>query len=314
MKRILLSMLMMGVGLLSAQIATISFEQSENFVPGDINGQNSQWTSTAIQSGGNIPGQVISNAQASDGTQSLNITHLPEYGQQQQPIIGAVYTPATPIPWQTGMSISYDFYGTALDGSDFYFMMVDLTQQSYITYSVFNYEGNVTMAGNSATGEGQIHPSTGTWAPNQWHNLRMEFQDDGLLHLFLNDVEISTGAPFQPSGGANIEHIWIYTDNYGGDAFYDNIIINDNLSTSDMAMTRAASAVYPNPAKDQVNVRLAADFQANKTTATITNMAGQKVASFSSVDQINVGNLPAGVYVLTLTDGTKTETKKLIKK
>lgn len=312
MKKVLLSLFIVGMGLANAQ--SISFEQSESFFPGDINGQDAQWTSTPAGDGVFIDGILIDDTMASEGTQSLMVPYIDMYGAQDSYIIGAVYTPETPIPWETGFTISYDFYATEQDLSDFTFQLVDYTNQSYITYMDFSYEGDVFFVGDDGMGSGVVHPSTGTWETNQWYNLRMEFQEDGLMHLFLDDVEISTGLPYIASGAGNVEAIRLYTDNWGGDAYYDNIVINGNMATSDFVNSRSLSAVYPNPAKDQVSVRLAEDFNTAKTTATLTNMAGKQVAAFANVDQINVANLPAGVYILTLTDGNKVETKKIIKK
>ena len=142
----------------------------------------------------------------------------------------------------------------------------------------------------------------------------MEFQADGLMHLFLDDVEISTGLPFIASGAGNVEAIRLFTDNWGGDAYYDNIIINGDLATNDFATNRSVSTVYPNPAQDIVKVQLAEGFNTSKTKVSVSNMSGQQVAQFADINQVNVAKLPAGVYVLTITDGVKTESKKLIKK
>ena len=313
MKKVLLSLLIAGMGIVSAQ--TISFEQEEGFFPGDINGQSDNWTSTPAGGGEFIPYQDIVDDMASDGSQSLKNAYIEEYGQQESYIIGAVYTPTTPIPWEYGFTVSYDFYGTALDLSDFTFQLVDFTNESYITFLDFSYDGFVKMVGDDGFGQGQFHPTTGEWQINTWHNLRMEYQEDGLMHLFLDDVEVSTGLPYLESGAANVEVIRLFTDNWGGDAYYDNIIINgESAAVSDINTNVNISAVYPNPAKDLVNIRLAQDFDAAKTTVSLTNMAGQQVASFANVDQVNVSKLPAGAYVMTITDGKKTETKKLIKR
>ncbi len=94
----------------------------------------------------------------------------------------------------------------------------------------------------------------------------------------------------------------------------DNIqVIAENLSVSDQ-MTRNVSTMFPNPAKELLNIHLADGFEASKTTIKVTNMAGQNVAEFGYNQVINVNKLPAGVYLVTLTDGNKKETKKLIKK
>ncbi|MDO5655104.1 MAG: T9SS type A sorting domain-containing protein [Flavobacteriaceae bacterium] len=91
-------------------------------------------------------------------------------------------------------------------------------------------------------------------------------------------------------------------------------ITGSNMSTIDLIGSSDVSIVYPNPAKDQVRVKLAQNFDAAKTSVTLTNMSGKLVANFANMNDINISHLPAGVYILTLTDGKQTETKKLIKK
>lgn len=314
MKKVLLSLLVMGAGVLSAQV--ISFEQSEGFFPGDLYGQVDAWTVTGDGAGGFITGQNITDAMSTDGSQSFHNAEVPEYGPQEGLVIGGFYTPETPMPVSSGFTISYDFLGTEWNNttaatSDFAFALVDIDLGFYITYVVFSYDGSVFFVGDDEMGQGQAHPTTGTWTPNTWYNIRLEY--DGLsMELYLDDVLISTGAPF--GSGQVVNSIRLIHDNYGGDAYYDNIRINDTASVNDIVSTRGVSTVYPNPAKDVVNIKLAEEFQAAKTKVTVTNMAGKQVSTFNSVNDVNVANLPAGVYVLTITDGVKTETKKLIKK
>lgn len=93
----------------------------------------------------------------------------------------------------------------------------------------------------------------------------------------------------------------------------DVTVTAESLNVADVSLTKVSS-VYPNPAKDMVNIKLADDFNSSKTTVTLTGVTGKQVAQFDNVKAVNVSNLPAGVYVMTITDGKKTEVKKLIKK
>src|SRR5690554_7976045 len=69
---------------------TISFESSEGFSIGDINGQNG-WTVTGDGTGGFISNQTISSSIASQGTQSLKIDEDTNFGGQQSIVMGAFY-------------------------------------------------------------------------------------------------------------------------------------------------------------------------------------------------------------------------------
>lgn len=70
-------------------------------------------------------------------------------------------------------------------------------------------------------------------------------------------------------------------------------------------------AVYPNPAKDVVNVSLK---NAEVKSISVTNLSGQVVAT-SKISNVNVAALPAGVYVVKVLDSKgATHTSKIVKK
>src|SRR5690606_32893384 len=102
---------------------TISFEASEGFTTGNINGQNG-WVSTSYTEteGGPtlyIDSQLISSEVVSDGTQALKIAQDSNFGNQQNPVMGA-FSPDFSTTG-TQFEVSYDFYGSMLDGADFTF-------------------------------------------------------------------------------------------------------------------------------------------------------------------------------------------------
>lgn len=90
------------------------------------------------------------------------------------------------------------------------------------------------------------------------------------------------------------------------------VTTEDTAAVSDLNGTK--SSVYPNPVVDSFNVSLSSKFNANNVTVTVTDMAGKEVKSFGSASSYNVSDLAAGVYVVKITDGKNTETKKIVKK
>lgn len=95
----------------------------------------------------------------------------------------------------------------------------------------------------------------------------------------------------------------------------DNIqVVADNLSVSDINGAKKSSLIYPNPVNELVNIRLSDNLDAAKTSVKITNIIGEIVAEYNYNNVLNLSKLPAGVYIMTLTDGNITEAKKLIKK
>ncbi len=98
------------------------------------------------------------------------------------------------------------------------------------------------------------------------------------------------------------------------------LMMDDFKVTADEVMavsdvnTKNISTVYPNPVVDTFNVNLSAKFNANNVSVTVTDLTGKTVKTFGTNDSYNVSELPAGVYVVKITDGKNTETKKIVKK
>src|SRR5690606_29816172 len=96
---------------------TVSFESSEGFSLGDINGQNG-WVVTGNGSGGFISNQTISSSMASQGTQSLKIDEDPNVVPQANMVMGAFYDFSSPFSC-TQYSISADINISATNGANF---------------------------------------------------------------------------------------------------------------------------------------------------------------------------------------------------
>lgn len=276
MKKVLLSLFVLGAGLMSAQTVVFQedFETITEFPMGweliDSDGDGNNWDIY----------QVTDNAG----------------------------NPATPLS-----AISRSWQGSALTPDNWMILpAIDLSGATGNVTLTF-----VTQVANQAWDEEHISVYVAT--ANDTGSLQAA---DIQMSQTLGDAG-NTGAPVTHNmdlstlaGESSVFVAFRHHNSYDQDyVAIDYIQVTaDNLGTIDLMGSRNISSVYPNPARDMVNVRLAADFNASKTTFTLTNMAGKQVATFASADQVNVSNLPAGVYVLTITDGTKTETKKLIKK
>jgi len=97
------------------------------------------------------------------------------------------------------------------------------------------------------------------------------------------------------------------------------LMIDDFTVTADEVMAvsdldKNVSSVYPNPVVDTFNVNLSSKFNAGNVTVTVTDMAGKTVKTFGAAGSYNISELPKGVYVVKITDGKNTETKKIVKK
>ena len=96
------------------------------------------------------------------------------------------------------------------------------------------------------------------------------------------------------------------TDVWGFDVnnINDGYPILEGNTTSTLETTAATMAVYPNPAKDNFTVE-------GTGLLTITNVLGQKVME-KAIEERCVITLPEGIYLLRLTDGNATATRKVV--
>lgn len=77
-------------------------------------------------------------------------------------------------------------------------------------------------------------------------------------------------------------------------------------------------SIYPNPASDNLNIDIPVEFRKAGVTATITNTIGSVVKSWtigqtnSVREQVKLGDLPVGVYNLSITDGVDIQSGNIV--
>lgn len=270
--------------------AQISFEASEGYTLGDITGQNG-WEATPIQGGGNVEGQIITDMQASDGEYSLLITNLPQYGPQENPIIGGFYdVPVQMNPMDGPVSYTYDIY---IDGapsnstSEFLFGLVSLTAQAFQSYVDFSFDGSIVALVSNPEGLGGVE--LGQWEGNTWYTVGVTMEGAD-AHFFLNGDFVGTYGSIADSA---IEEIRFIHDNYGGNAYLDNL----NLFEGSLNVDKVESNTF-NQYIQNGQLFVSSPVEINEVA--IYNMLGQKVASKTinaTNGNLDLGNLNAGVYV-----------------
>lgn len=285
---------------------TISFEASEGYSLGNINGQQG-WTVTET-SDGFLTNQVVTDEFASSGSYAFKNAFVPEYDDQWFPIFGIEKSFSPSLDFKN-TTISYDFYATTQQGSDFEFAIYSINQEED-AYDV------VTAVGFENRGYIYIYPELNfggftyadvQWEVNKWYNMKVEITESKINYYLDNQLILSV----DNSSKVNIDGINFLHNNFGGNAYYDNIKINDELmSVSDVK--KGNIKLYPNPVKDILKINLSS--KENISEINIYNIAGQQLKTVSKQAEINVESLLKGVYIIDIkTDKNKTYSSKFIK-
>lgn len=289
----------------------ISFESSEGFTTGNIDGQQG-WTTTYTGTGTvNISGQTISTEQSVGGTRSLKLIKETAYGTQQNPVIGAFKTLSYPITY-TDFTLSFDIRLTeqTTSSSDFEFQTVGDGPDGgiYVIRLKFAFNGTIQAAQTTGTGS-SFATTTGTWNTNTWYRVRIEGSPNG-IEYFINDTSIYSGNFFS---NYNFDEIRFTHDNWGGNGFIDRIAINNEAELSvnePIAVSGKLFKVFPNPTTDYLLVDTAEAIEA----ITIYNLEGRQLEVPVDFNRVDVGNLSAGTYMIQVTNSQGTQTEKFIKK
>lgn len=183
----------------------------------------------------------------------------------------------------------------------------DISNGLVSTYDVFIRNSIANVSSNAGTYGGTFSATNVTTLDPATDNLNL-------------DVE------YKPTSASN------YIVDQGDNAYYDTALFGDldlsgndrvfnttidlgayeynsTLSVDDISLDENTVKLYPNPATDVVNI---------KTNQTIKNVAvfnvnGQKVLDIANQSQINISNLPTGMYFLNINTNQSNQTIKILK-
>jgi len=299
----------LGLALISSLVLsqeTISFEASEGYELGTLNGQNN-WSVTADIEGVFLENQILTDEIASEGTISFKNANEPEFDYQWFPIFGASLEYETP-KINDNFSISYDINITELMGSDFEFTIFgkDEVEDYYPIAGIgMEYQGNIYVI--SSIDYAYTPIENASWQPNEWYNFKIEIAGNELKY-YLNETLIFTDENYNPMkiAGFNMLH-----NNFGGSAYYDNFVITfdeeEEMNVSDLNAN--TFNIYPNPVKDSLSIQLNEKID----NIEIYSVTGQKVKSIQNAKQIQLAELASGTYIIKVAANGKVYTKKFIK-
>ncbi|MET3036352.1 T9SS type A sorting domain-containing protein [Chryseobacterium sp. NRRL B-14859] len=294
------------ISVLSFAQQTISFENMEGFIPGDIQGQGG-WISTPT--GGfpeHVENQVIMMEKATDGYNALKIVKEPVYGTQTDPIIGGFYNLSTPFA-ATGFSVSFDINISQLNGSVFGFQGVNSIDDQFVVRVDFDKTGIIKVL-NVVSGVPQLVSTTASWSPNVWNRLKVVGTSVNVRY-YLNDILIDEGSAVNSS---NIDQLRFVHNNAVGSAYIDHIKINTEMA---LAVKETVSkghflSLSPNPAPDFVKINSSQQIKEVK----VYDTTGKQMNVKLEADTLDIKELLPGVYLVNIKTEDQNFTEKFIKK
>lgn len=310
MKKLLL-FIVLGLSQLVFSQQLISFETSEGYTLGNIDGQQG-WTTTSTGTGQpNVANQTVSVDQAVSGSNSLKITKETAFPGQANPIVGAFKQIGSSIPYNN-FTISFDIRITeqATTASLYEFQTVGAgpTGGVYVIRLRFSETGAI-LAAQTTGGTSTFATTTGTWSPNTWYRVKIVGTSTGLTY-YLNGTQIYTGNFFQNYPFTEMRFVH---DNYSGSAYIDRIAINNESVLSvneEVNLKQKEISIYPNPASEFVNIKSSEKIK----DVEVFDISGRKVNAKLDGDKVDVRNLSAGAYLLNVKTEDRNYTEKFIKK
>lgn len=284
----------------------ISFENSDGFHTGNIHGQGT-WISTPTgDMPPNVLKQTISTDNATDGINSLKIVKENTYGTQSIPIIGAFHNLPVMLS-HTGFTVSFDINMSQHNGSVFSFQGVSSTDEKYIFRLDFDNTGSINVL-KTISGMLVMQPASGTWTPNLWYRITVVGTATDIKY-YLNGILVYAGTPAE---SMDINQLRFVHDNAAGTAYIDHIKVYSEalLSAADSTLNRNVIMVYPNPASDFITISSPDKIKSME----IYDVTGKKVQARLENDKIDVRNLPAGNYLISIKTENGNFSEKFIKK
>lgn len=313
MKKILLGVLFVATTHLMFAQQFISFEQSEGYSLGNINGQNNWFTTT--YSGGNIQNQKVTNEMAVDGTNSLKLVPETSFPPQPDPIVGCFLPFAAPLA-ALDFTVSFDLNitkqsGTSPYSSSYTFRAVNKvgTQTALVYYIYFARDGEIAVATNPSNPALEVISKT--WTANTQYRIKIKGVDENILY-YINDELVFTATQLSLNP-TDLNRIDFVHDNNIGYAYIDRIALNNEeavTSINESLQSTDGIGVYPNPVSDVLHVKS----ESKVNAVSIYDVSGRRIHAELVNETIDVRNLQKGVYVISIETANGRKSHSFIKK
>ena len=268
---------------------TISFETSEGYTLGSLRGQQN-W----ILESSTIANVV--NTDATHGTNSVNFisNNLEDWTYIERN-----------IPHYSKVRLSADIKMSSLNLSDHeiyiqYFH--DTNEEDDMSIGIgFGYENVIYTFGSD-------FEEIGSWVPNRWYNFKVEYDFRNYTYSIYLDNNLVSSGTFDDFINS-FPKLFISQDNYGSNMLIDNIKIEDisNLGLTNENLN--TFSISPNPTTDFIDVNTSENIKFIE----IYDTSGKILSNIKDSKQVDVQNLPKGIYILKVTTDKGLKTQKFIK-
>ena len=312
-KTLLLASLLFGIYTTVSAQQTISFETTEDYTLGVINNQNG-WL---VTDNNNAEGPGVANVVVSDGLENYEgnaLKFVSTNGDGFAIVASKNITPGADI-----FSITQKIYAAGRDadnGSDITLLTTDTQgDETFLTSGIkFDYEGKIQVLSSyhSSIFDEYYYTPRSTFEANTWYDVKMTFNiTAGTVEYFINDHSIFSSAFVR---GTAVDAIAYEYDALTISYFIDDIIVSTPTTGIDTPQA-VKFTVSPNPATDVVSIANSQDALVNSITITDINGRTIKTNNFeeTAIAQVNISDLSAGIYILTISSDKGTTTKKIVK-
>lgn len=183
----------------------------------------------------------------------------------------------------------------------------DISNGLVSTYDVFIRNSIANVSSNAGTYGGTFSATNVTTLDPATDNLNLDAE--------YKPISASNYIVDQGDNAYYDEALFGDLDLSGNDRIFNTTIdlgayeYNSTLSVDDISLDENTVKLYPNPATDVVNIKT------NQTIKNVRvfNVNGQKVLDIANQSQINISNLPTGMYFLNINTNQSNQTIKILK-
>ncbi len=300
MKKITL-LLIMCIAMFSlktnAQDLSISFESTEGFTLGEINGQNG-WVTNPTYS----PFVNIVDTQSTDGSNALYFQDDPNGPIPNNGITGAV-SPAINF---NDVTFTVDlFLESGANPSEFDVILQSVASNAVTSRVVF-FDGDILVI--DAVPDLQF-VNAGTYSSDLWFELKVEHDFvNGTIEYSIDNTVIYTG---NLVNGTNIDQLLLFSSFNQTGVYVDNVNFTIPTMGAEEFNSRSID-IYPNPTTDIITIKPNNTFKINALR--IYDLSGKQFEAHLNPNYtLNVDFLSSGTYVLVMDTDKGTKSAKFVK-